>query len=248
MVGWSVLAAVVLSACGHLDFDPTALAPADGSGSGSGPACLASYELCDGFEGSSFAPVWTVDGDVTLDTTVAHRGLSSAHVHGTAIPVHTDSYILLYEDTTLPEPATTFYVRAWVRLAEMPVNNMDLIVAEQSNGSPEGDSLTVRPTDLAIYSQFADVAHDNMAMPPLDTWFCVLWTVARSTTSTGSIALAGDPPPLMIQAVQTDASPAIDRMTFGISFAAPNIDNAQPAIDLWFDDLIIASFPIACTD
>jgi hypothetical protein len=252
----------VAAACGRIGFTPTDTlvgpgdAPGDTLGDGGpdavmdgAPACLASYELCDGFEGMGFAAVWTVGNNVTLDTTVAHRGTSSVHFHSPALPINTDGYYMLRQYSTLPLGDPTTYVRAWVRLGSMPLNNMGLLVVEQ-NGSPDnGDDLTVRPTDLAVYSQFANLSRGNATTPPLNTWFCVLWTVTRATTATGSVVLGGDPPGKALPSVQTDdATSPLAIMDFGIGFSGTVVNTPQPALDVWMDDVIVSGAPLACSD
>src|ERR1700733_960201 len=88
---------MLVAACGRFDFDGRARdaannsdapTPSDADRVGSdaaGPACLASYAICDGFEGADFDPVWTVSSHASLDSTVAHRGVQSLHVHSDAL-------------------------------------------------------------------------------------------------------------------------------------------------------------------
>jgi hypothetical protein len=222
---------------------------AAGDGADGGVTCLASYELCDGFESGSFAAVWTPGPNVTLDNTVAHRGTTSVHVHSPAIGIGVDGYFQLQQTATLALGDPTIYVRAWVRLGSMPLNNMGFIAVEQMGTPDNEDSLTVRPTDLAVYSQFSQQSNGNHVAPPLNTWFCVLWTVTRSTGTTGSIMLAGDPPGVPLNSVQTDdASSPIKIMDFGIAFSGSVVTTAQPALDLWVDDVIVNGSAVTCAD
>src|SRR5277367_3347261 len=87
---------VLAAACGRLDFG--AHVSGDGGNGGDGgddgdaasasndgsaaASCLASYLLCDGFETAALASTWTVSpSGVSVDSTVAHRGTQSLHVH-----------------------------------------------------------------------------------------------------------------------------------------------------------------------
>jgi len=249
-----VVAVTVVAACGHVDFDGIRML-GDGAGSGDGSAsdgsqdCSALYELCDGFEGTSFAAVWMVTSNVTIDTTVAHRGASSMHAQTPIVPIGTNSYRQLRQTTTLALDDPTFYVRAWVRISAMPVVNMSFIAVEQSGGPDNEDAFVLRPTDLAIYSQFANNSNGNGTRPPLDTWFCVLWTVHRDTGNAGSIMLGGDEPPAPpLNNLQTDAASPIAIMDFGIAFAGSVVTQQQPAMDVWVDDVIVSSFAVTCAD
>lgn len=248
------VALVALTACGRLGFDTVgdaarsdALdAPGDGA-----PACLASYELCDGFEGPDFGLQWTVDTGVTIDTTIAHRGAASAHMQLGPLAVNTGGYANVLETATLALGDTTFYVRAYVRLAALPAGNngMELLVAAQTVGMIYGDYLFVKNGHFDIYTQFSGNSTSETTSPQLDTWTCVLWSVTRATTTTGSITLGGDPAPLAITSAQTDATtPPITRMSFGIGFASTNVTTAQPQLDVWIDDLIVTNTPVTCAD
>jgi hypothetical protein len=224
-------------------------ASSDGDGAAGGSTCPPIYELCDGFEAGSFAAVWAPGPNVTLDSTIAHRGTTSVHVHSPAIGIGVDGYFELRQTATLALGDPIIYVRAWVRLGSMPLNNMGLLAVEQMGTPDNEDALTLRPNDLAVYSQFSNVSMGNNTMPPLNTWFCVLWTVTRSTGTTGSIVLGGDPPAIPLPSVQTDdATSPIAIMDFGVAFSGSVVKVAQPALDLWVDDVIVNGSPLTCAD
>jgi hypothetical protein len=255
-----LVALLAIAACGRSGFD---LTTGDGPGASDGPhdapgdvsgdaapVCLASYELCDGFEGPAIdAATWTITSGVTLDTTVAHRGSSSVHFQSTTIAMGQNAHFVMDETKTLLLGDTTFYVRAYVRFASLPAstNGMELIAAEQGGSPASADYLFVHSTDLDLYSQFASQSHRSTMPAPTNTWLCMLWTVHRTTGNTGSIDLAGDPPAMTLANVQTDGSPAISDMVFGIGFSGSNVAVAQPQLDVWLDDLIIDKSPITCT-
>jgi hypothetical protein len=193
--------------------------------------------------------VWIVGTNVTLDTTIAHRGTTSVHMHSPALAIGQNGYFVLQQNTTLALGDPMFYVRAWVRLGSMPLVNMGLIFVEQSGTPDNEDAVTLRPNDLAVYSQFSNSSKGNNTTPPLNTWFCVLFTVKRTTNATGSIVLGGDQPPITLPSVQTDsATSPIVLMNFGIAFAGSVVTTAQPALDMWIDDVIVNNAPITCTD
>ncbi len=260
----TLAALVPLAACGRLGFGshtggadapPASDARADGprdAPSDAAPACLASYRVCDGFEGASFdSSTWTFDTGVTVDTTVAHRGASSAHMHSTALAVNTGGYFNLLETKSLAFGDPVLYVRAWVRMSALPAgsNGQEMIVAEQTGGTIYGDYLFVKNSHLTVYTQFSGQATSETTAPPLGAWQCVLWTLTRSTTTSGAIALAGDPSPISITGVTTDgANPPVTRMAYGVGFSSTNVTTAQPSLDVWFDDLIVSPTPVTCAD
>ncbi|MGE5185283.1 MAG: hypothetical protein ACM31C_24610 [Acidobacteriota bacterium] len=261
----TVAALVPLAACGRLGFGsqpgagdaPPAGDAVSGDGSGdaphadAAPACLASYELCDGFEAGAFdTATWTVDPGVTIDTTFAHRGGASAHFQSTVLAKNQGGYFTLGETRTLALGDPRFYVRAWIRLGALPAgtNHMELVTAAQTGGTVYGDSLFVEPTGLSIYTQFSNTSYVESTAPPIGSWFCALWTLQRATTATGSITLAGDPAPIAIASVITDGSPPLSLLTFGIGFSGTNVATAQPVIDVWLDDVIVDGSPLTCAD
>lgn len=242
---------VALLGCGRLDFAPASDGSVDASrdaADGDAAASCAGYEICDGFEGASFATVWQLDLGATLDATVAHRGSQSVHFQSTALATSQQGYFRLYESKTLPLADATFYVRAWLRFGGLPAstNGMELIAAYQTSGGSEGDYLFLHSTGLDIYDEFTAVDMATATAPPLDTWLCMLWTVHRDPTA-GSITLAGDPEMLVIDG-KTDTSPPIAVIAFGIGFSAPNVDVAQPPLDVWMDDVIVDKSPLTCAD
>ena len=254
-------ACVLLAGCGRFGFG--ALGAGDGDarmgdamhdaagdvGGDATPACLASYELCDGFEAGIDTQTWTAQSGVTLDSTMAHRGTSSVHSHIAATAPGTQVYAMLYQTKTLPLGDPIVYVRAYFRLSALPAtnNHMEAITVLQSAGGA-GDYLFVQPDALYVYSQFSLAVMSNATLPPVGTWFCALWTLDRSTSSNGSITLAGDEPGTTLTSTQTDGVPSVDEMAFGIGFSANNVKTTQPALDVWVDDIIVTNTPVTCAD
>jgi hypothetical protein len=248
---------VALVACGRGRFDPI---PGDASrdvpgdtsdapGDTPPPGCNAQLELCDDFEAAQLdVSKWMWDPGVTLDATVAHRGSHAVHFQSTAVAMSQQGFFRLYETTTLPLGDPTFYVRAWVRFGALPTstNGMEVIAAYQTTGGSMGDYLFLHANSLNIYDEFTSGYASTTAPPALDTWLCLLWTVHRDTGATGSITLAGDPESLLLPNQQTDTSPPIAALTFGIGFSAPNVDVPQPPMEMWMDDVIVDKSPLTC--
>jgi hypothetical protein len=237
---------VALAGCGRIGFSTTTDGAADDVGGDAAAGCLASYRLCDGFEGATFDPVWSSIGSVSIDTTVAHRGASSAHFHTDAIAVGDDGYAEIWQTRTLPLGDPTFYVRAWFRLGALPLNNMEMIAATQTVPLPDEVGLFVVP-ELAVYSQFSNTSTNTATRPPIGTWICALWTVTRATTPTGRISLAGDLSTTLSNVI-TDATTPLREMDLGIGFSGSTVIVAQPPMDVWIDDLIVAASPVSCAD
>ena len=247
---WRVLLGIAtLTGCGRLGFAELGVAGDGGPGDGDAAAasCLPSYQLCEGFEDTTLAPIWMTTSGVTIDPTKAHRGAASIHMHSDGAAVGADSYADLFQTATLPASSSVFHVRAYVWLSHLPLNNMELIAVMQANSANE-DAVFVLPDALSVYAQFNDVSQNNETPATVGAWFCVLWTVTLATTKTGSLALAGDPPPVTLANEQTEGTPPVSEMDFGIGFAGSSVFVPEPAMDVWFDDLIVATTPLTCAD
>lgn len=257
--GWMV-AVVLLGGCGRLAFD--GVVPGDAPG-GDGPGgdapgdvtdgppsfvCLPSYRLCDGFETQGFQTFWTVLGNVTVDNTIAHRGTQSVKFHAPATIPALDTFVQLSETTSLPFADPTLYVRAWVRLGVVPVNNMGLISTQQSGSTPQEVAMFVLPDSLGVYSQFVDSSRHNNTVPPTNTWFCAIWRIVRATNGTGALYLTGDQPPAQLTAVTTDGTPPLRELAVGIQLSGSTNTFPQAAFDVWVDDLIVSPNPVTCAD
>jgi hypothetical protein len=246
---WLVLA--LACGCGRFGFDTsTDAGAADGAAIDvvTAPACKPSYELCDGFEGADFDPVWTLTSpNISIDSTVAHRGGHSMHVFSDPVDAGKAGEFSLDETTTLALNDPTFYVRAYVMLSAQPLDHMRVINAAQASTAPNEDGVYVNPGEMTVFSQFSDKSQSTDQSPPTSSWLCVLWTVHRSTTN-GSLSLAGDPPMISLSNVQTDGAPPISILGFGIEFSATTQIFDEPRIDVWIDDVIVANAPITCAD
>ncbi len=252
-----VLAVVLVAACGRFDFDgrahdaaneSDAMARDGGGDAGVEPACLASYAICDGFEGSELEPVWTVSSDATLDATVAHRGVQSLHVHADAIAASDGANLGVVESSTFGDAAEPLYIRAFVRLGSIPVDHMGVIeVSQTSTAAPNTDGVFETATGLVVYSQFTNTSADTMFQPTLDAWTCLVFEIIRASDDTGTLALTGDGSG-ELDGVQTDGTPPLGELQLGIAFANSTDTDMQPALDLWIDDVIVANAPVTCAD
>lgn len=259
---WAALWVVVVAGCGRFGFghsgddDVVGDGPrgdgliGDIPGDDAAQVCPNGLDICDGFEGASIdTSVWMPDAMVTLDTTRAHRGVKSIHVHMPAFSAGTNNYQTLNETKTIMMGATTFYVRAWLWLSALPAgqNGMELISAERPGSG--GDYVFVFSDSTHVYTQFGLDQSVAMQTVPTASWFCVLFKVVRSTTTTGSLDLSGvGVPTLTLPNVQTDGTQPMTIITMGIGFSGTNVPVAQPALDMWIDDVIVHSSPVTCAD
>jgi len=251
---WTVVAA---AGCGRLAFDPSGdggtsgddgSSTSDGSDA-SGPSC-AGFDVCDGFEGALGAN-WTTLSTVSVDTAQAHRGTRSMRFQSPALLTNQSAYINLIDSTTIGAfTPTTVYMRSWFFLDSLPAaaNRMYLISTEPSAGG-NGDFLFAFSNDTDVFSQYENQSQTSGFPFPTDTWFCVVLHIDRSMTA-GLLSASSDVvPTATLSGIATDSSSQpLAIVYFGISFAPINVQNAQPAMNVWMDDVIIHHAPVTCAD
>ena len=254
-----IAAFVVLAGCGRFGFGQSAAdAPATGdvatgdvahdttpptADAFDQAAACTGFAVCDSFESPVFASVWTPDARVSLDTTHVHRGQQAVHAAMPPLAVGQKGYAQIAETVTVSGVSAppTFYVRAWLYLSSLPAGMNHLELISNEGGGTTGDYTFAFSNDTKIYTQ-ADGQVDAAGMPPpTNTWFCVIMKVTRGAASTGSVALTSDVlPSLSLPSATTDSSAnPLSRVAVGLGLAATNVVNAQPAIDMWIDDVIV---------
>jgi hypothetical protein len=253
---WTYL--LLLSACGRVAFAPqgdgavTGDGPGDADGSGDGPAAAcAGFDECEDFEGA-IDPPWIIDASVTLDTTIAHRGLRSARMHMNALAVGEAFSARMQQPVSPSTTSGETWVRAWFRMSAAPTssNALELISYDHTGGGVAGDYVFSRNNAVQIYNLPSGGQDDHLGAAPLDTWFCIVFHVTWAETATGSLEMLGDlTPALQLTNVTTNSSTSpIDALGIGPYFGSPNVTVAQPAFDVWVDDVIVHASPVTCAD
>ncbi|HUS29120.1 MAG TPA: hypothetical protein VMZ53_11435 [Kofleriaceae bacterium] len=263
---WTVaiaLAAIVGAGCGRFGFgadDPGRDAPQVGDGGtdvvtmgGDGGvdapeffACTGS-EVCEGFE-SGFG-VWMADAMVSLDATRAHRGNHSVHVHSPAFAAGGSSYQAIYQSQTVSANINPFWVRGWFWLSARPNfdNAMELMTAERPSTS-SGDYVFVHADSTNVYSQFDAQIMQTSTLVPVGQWFCLIWKVTRNTGTSGALELSGDVTVSLANTKTDSTTSSLQIVVLGIGYASSNTPVAQPAQDLWIDDVIVSASAVTCSD
>jgi hypothetical protein len=242
-------ALVVIAACGRYDFSARSDAGASDGPDARDPC--AGFDLCDQFEEPSLRSVWMASSGVTLDTTHAHSGTQSVHLHTTQIAPGQTMYIQLGENQTLATAVNPLWVRGWFWMPAFPAagNHSELISVEQMGGGL-GDYLFLYSTATVVYSQFAMATGNTPALGSPGAWFCAVFEVSRAIDATGKLTLSSDivgPQGLTNVVTDSQATP-IRTIWLGIGFAGGNVTANQPALDLWIDDVIVHSAPVTCAD
>lgn len=214
---------------------------------GPSAACL-SAAVCTDFEGPSLPAPWMADPMVTLDTTRAHRGMQSVHVHSPAFAANTGSYQDLSESQTVSAGFNPFWVRAWLWLSALPATNnaMELITAERPSSA--GDYVFVHSDRTDVYSQFDLTVMNTPTLVPTGTWTCLIWKVTRDSGTAGKLELSGDVTVALTGSKTDSATMPMQYVVIGLGYSSTNVSSAQPAQDLWIDDVIVSASAVTCAD
>jgi hypothetical protein len=250
------LCVLLLCACGRVGFAPhddgSLGGGSDGAGGGSDAAAFtcAGFQLCEDFEGPT-DPAWTSDPSVVLDSTIRHRGASSMRMHMSPLNAGQQGSSRMWETVTLsPVPSET-WVRAWMRMSSAPTatNALELISIDHDGGGGAADYVFSRSGAVEVFVEPQGTQAGTPGPAPTDTWFCLVFHVVFSTTTSGSLELTGTfAPPAIGSATTNDSAQPVDTIGVGPYFSGTNVDVAQPAFDVWVDDVIVHDSPVTCAD
>lgn len=205
--------------------------------------------VCDDFERSNIGSGWDALGAVAIDTTFAHSGTSSVHMHIEPISAGGSIEARLANPTILATQGA-LWIRAWIKLGSLPAgsNHMEIMCADQTTSPFNGDCVFLYSNQTTLYTQFTSLTELGSA-PPVLPWFCFVWKLVRSPT-TGSMHLTSDViADIDMPSQQTDSAVnPIDVLVIGPNFSPGNVPNAQPALEVWIDDVIVSTSPVSCSD
>lgn len=248
--------------CGRIGFGFGAAIDAGavlGTGS-DGCSALGAVTLCDGFEppdldqlwdtnvGVEIGSTWTTMNGAAIDTTVAHRGAGSLHLTMPAVAAGSVSSAQIAEASKFPA-GSVVYIRVWVLLTSLSAtsNTIRLMGIDNNTGADPGEAVELGPSGLSAQVYGVATAAGNGIQPvPLGQWLCMQFEVQVATSSSGSVALTTNAMSSSISLVATQPNPSLQRMMLGaFYYRAPD---AQPALDVWFDDLILDTQPHGCDE
>ena len=249
----------MLAGCGRVAFAPLAGdartgdapgsdargvdAPADAPGDA---AYVCTGFICDGLDGATIDPRWTVDtnnGSITPDTARVHSGTSSLHLHTDAVSASTTNprAELL---TSQGFPVTgEIYARAWMYFASPMPGTPFAQLINFANTAGVGISMGERNA-FVVDNDYTtpNYVASTTVMLPLDRWTCLQLAIPSGTSGTTHVAIDG--------AEVTDASssqtnqPAPDHVYLGVEWVATV--SSLPAFDAWIDDIAIDTSPVPC--
>ena len=251
---------LLLAGCGRFGFD-TRTGPGDGAadtsrdsaidgtrdGTIDGPAvCGGLY--CDDFEAPTLDARWMLDngaGATVIDTTRAHSGTQSVHMHTNVISSSTTNpraELISYD--RLPVTGT-IYLRVWIWKAgsrptgffDQTINFADTPGNGISTGAKDGILANNDYTPPTAYQQSAS------AMEPLDNWHCWIFQMPSGTTGPTRLFIDGSEiTDVMIDVTSTQ--PAPDHLYLGTEWVGS--PTSLPSSDAWFDDVELATSMPSC--
>jgi hypothetical protein len=202
---------------------------------------------CDGFEGSSVDPKWTLDtanGSITIDTTRAYRGSSSVHLHIDPTTGSSNPRATLYGVGGL-QPAITgrIYFRVWMWIATPLTPTIFNQMINAANTAGQGISMGSRNGVLAN-NNYTDTTYAESATAlPFDRWTCLQFEMPSNTT--GDIRMFVDGTELTDATLtKTTAQPAPSHVFMGLEWVGS--PTGYPAADAWMDEMVIDTSPTTC--
>jgi hypothetical protein len=229
------------------DGEDPGLAASDGggdSGGDSGVGCV--HALCEDFESGTLAAWWSKSqdqGSLSVEQTLVHKGSYALHLHSNAVSASTLIDVNINEHRTFPAYENGLYARAFVYLPSASVPAASAFLFQMSQRSPvEGDQLEILGPGGAMsfyqYGSSPDVSQDSGTHLPTDRWVCVEWEMLAGETHTFLDGLELTDLHKAGLAVLT-----FDTFYFGWDFYK---SAAQPAYDVWMDDLALDGTRIGC--
>ena len=243
---------------------------ADANGDGRGDACdgnappgscaaATSVPFCDDFEsGPTLSTTrWRADRsdpaviEINHDARFVHRGTQSAHLRSAPVAAGASAGVDISEVATFPAfaRANTFWVRAWIWLPQPPAGSNDVrILVADNAASTVGIGVSVSPQNAAVasWAPAGGALVRSSAPPGFGEWTCYVWRVDVSPSSaTGRLSLSGvNVPTIPPVNAQTQPPSNLDELGIGLFFGNPS--SAQPAFDMYLDDVLLDINPITC--
>jgi hypothetical protein len=254
-----------VAACGRIDFDSrigvgadAAADAAQGASCGGTSTCPGFAILCDGFEGATLDPQWSVtmtNGVPAVDGAMVCRGHNAVRASVNAIASGTASASVL----AMPSYTRgTLFARVYVYIpsATAPDSSMlswNLMQLYHAANPSYGLELGIR-VDAFHVTNFepTTVELDSPIAWPRDRWACVEWQVDFPSAdgvadAAVDVWLDGVPVSGLSPApglVLPPSAMALD--VFEIGLAGYGSPVAQPAATVWLDEVVLASQRIGC--
>jgi hypothetical protein len=232
---------------------------ADANGDGRGDACegavgcaaLTRVPFCDDFENGLSNTRWRLDRqdpailEINSDARFVHRGTQSLHLRTPAVPSGGQGGVDLSEIATFPDfaDAASFWVRAWIWLPHPPAGSDEvrLFVADNGPVGTVGIGVAIAANHTAIGSWVGAGGSVSGAPPGYGEWTCYVWRVDLS----GSQSLSGVNIP-SLGPLMAPTQPPGKLAQLGVGPFIYHPTTAQPAFDMYVDDVFLDTQPVTC--
>jgi hypothetical protein len=228
----------------------------DGAGALDGPSgCGCAHAggiVCEDFEAPSPSATWQPFGTPPVrDTSQRHCGQASLHVRTPAFAANDTTFAGLLETQTFSDGtlAGGFYARAWVYVPSASTiatgNYFSLLETRQDTDPFLGVAAQIHASRSTIsdWTVTPAAGAETTAPFPRDAWTCVEWQVTYGATNGSSTLWIGGAPAAVLSGTNTQPTPAYGAFLLGIYFQS---ESAQPAFDIWIDDVVLDAHQIGC--
>lgn len=231
---------------------------ADANGDGRGDACaggtscgaLTKVPFCDDFEAGFSLSRWRVSKsstsavvDVNTDARFVHRGTQSLHLLLPAVPLGGGGDVDVSEIATFSTfaDAASFWVRAWIWLPHSPNGSDEVRLFIADAQDTQGIGLFVATDHTTLSSWVPPGGNLRGAPPGFGEWTCYVWRVDLA----GALSLSGTEVPTL-GPLMTPVQPAQKLSELGIGIFFANATVAQPAFEMYLDDVFMDTQPVTC--
>jgi hypothetical protein len=254
---------LVLAGCGRLNFGggggasdgggtdtttgDTRMTDAPGDGVLATTCGTAGGMACDGFEGTTIDPMWTVDtsvGSIAIDSTRAYRGATSAHVHINQISsATTNPRALLLGPAGLPITGT-LYFRVWIYVAS-PLSSTTYLnqMINAADVAGNGISMGSRNGVVTNNDYTGGGYAESTTTFPLDRWACLQFQMPSNTQGTSRVFIDGTEV-TDIALATPGTQPAPTHVYIALEWDGN--PSTMPAADAWVDEVIVDAQPTTC--
>jgi hypothetical protein len=212
--------------------------------------------VCEGFEsGSINTTLWSLTQNgmtVTVDGTHVYRGTKAMHVHADAVPSGGTGGTRQGEiDATLSPTINPMYLRAFVYIDKQVPPGGNLMDVQGGGPSYTGAVLAYGDGTawLEVLNYNNTGPHFDQVSSPTQaitagTWMCLeVETISDTGSGGGMNVWFNDSPVGNLSPMGITQLPLYVDAVFGLDFSDPV---PAPAVDAWFDEIMIDSARIGC--
>lgn len=209
--------------------------------------CTGEEPTCDGFETGPLDAAWTstsVNGTVDVEPDMVCRGDGALHVTTVATPL--EGAIEAHVARTIENAPRHYFVRWFMWLSERPENRTVLASLAPALALDAGFQIGIENGFLGLFDPVQEAWNQPGVTPvPTERWACIELEVKESAAD-GTVTVRLDDTELdeLTLAGDTEGADGIEQAYLGLQ--AGNPVEAQPALDLWIDEVAVSDASIGC--